>query len=134
MSAIKPITLQDGQSTPANHVFAPIAPQQNEKPAKWRNLNGPTLASARILTLRTLEKGNKFDVELRIQDPVPSSIVDGCCPTNLPAVAYTDIGSVSFSLAKGSTEAQRKDILAFLKAAIMSDMVTEAVVNIEAVW
>lgn len=135
MSAITQITLQDGQTTPANIVFIPVNPQQGNTPAAWRSENGTTTATDRKLSLRTLAKANKYEVEVRISDPVAAAIPSNCCDaTNIPVVAYTDIGSVSLSFSKDSTKQQRLDLLAMLSSMLESSPVEDAVSKLEIVW
>lgn len=135
MAQIMPITLADGKSSPANHIFNPTLPQKGSEPALWTNAETDTMVGNRKVTLRVLEKANKFDVEARVQDPVLSAIPTTCCePGNIPAIAYTDVVSISFSIAKSSTEANRKDILAYAKNLLGTAVMADAVTKLEQAW
>lgn len=135
MAQISQISLADGQTTPAAHIFKPTLPQKGSEPAMWTNSETDTMVGNRKVTLRVLEKTNKFDVEARISDPVLSAIPDTCCePGNIPVIAYTDVVSVSFSISKSSTEANRKDILAYAKNLLGTTVMVDAVTKLEQAW
>lgn len=135
MAQIAPISLADGKTTPAAHIFNPTLPQKGTEPALWTNSETDTMVGNRKLTLRVLEKTNKFDVEARISDPVLSAIPDTCCePGNIPVIAYTDVVSISFSISKNSTEANRKDILAYAKSLLGTSVMATAVTKLEQAW
>lgn len=135
MAAIAPITLADGQTTPANHVFNPVNPQQGSTPARWKNSEGTTSVGDRTLSISVIERATKFDVNVIIKDPVLSAIPENCCePSNVPQIAYTDIGNLQFSIAKSSTLQNRKDILAYAKNVLASTAVQKAIENLEISW
>lgn len=135
MAQIKPISLADGQASPAAHVFNPTLPQKGNLPAEWTNSETSTMVGNRKLTLRVLEKENKYEVEARISDPVLSAIPENCCePGNIPKVAYTDIATMNFSISKSSTEQNRKDILAFASSLLSAPEMSAAVVKLEQAW
>lgn len=135
MAQISQITLADGQTSPASHIFVPTLPQQGSTPATWQNRETDTLVGSRKITLRVSEAANKFMVEARISDPVLSAIPDDCCtPQNVPAVAYTNIVSLSFSIAKSATLQNRKDILAYAKNLLQVAAVKDAVEKLEQTW
>lgn len=135
MAQISQITLADGQTSPASHIFVPALPQQGSTPATWQNRETDTLAGSRKITLRVSEAANKFMVEARISDPVLSVIPSDCCtPQNVPAVAYTNIVSLSFSIAKSATLQDRKDILAYAKNLLQVTAIKDAVEKLEQTW
>lgn len=135
MAQISQITLADGQTSPATHIFVPTLPQQGSTPATWQNRETDTLVGSRKITLRVSEAANKFMVEARVSDPVLSAIPDDCCtPQNIPAVAYTNIVSLSFSIAKSATLQDRKDILAYAKNLLQVAAVKDAVEKLEQTW
>lgn len=135
MSKIDNITLADGLASPATHVFSPVQPQQGTIPAAWKNSEQDVMAGDRKITLRVSEKASAYAVEARISDPVLTALPDNCCtPTNIPQVAYTEIASLSFSIAKSSTVQNRKDILAFAKNLLGTSVLTDAVVKLDSAW
>lgn len=135
MAQISQITLADGQATPANHIFKPFLPQQGSTPAEWRNRETDTTVGDRKITIRLSENTNKYNVSIRIADPVLSAIPTDCCtPLNVPAVAYTDFVNIEFSIAKSATLSNRKDILAYAKNLLASTVVQSAVHDLEVIW
>ena len=135
MAQISQFSLADGQTTPASHVFKPTLPQQGSTPAQWVNAESATLVGNRKATLRVAERQNKYEVEVRITDPVLSVVSDKCCDLqNVPAVAYTNTFSGTFTIAKSATSQDRKDILAYAKSILATAVLQSAVEDLEQVW
>lgn len=135
MAQISQLSLADGQTTPASHVFKPTLPQQGSTPAQWVNAESATLVGNRKVTLRVAERQNKYEVEVRVTDPVLSVVSDTCCDMqNVPAVAYTNTFSGTFTIAKSATLQNRKDILAYAKNILAAAAVKTAVEDLEQVW
>lgn len=136
MSAINDITLADGQTTPANHVFTAYQPQNGSGPAIWQNTEASTPAGYRRITLSVSQQsaGKPVKVRMVISDPVLASIPTGCCiDSNIPQISYTDFFDATFSLPYNSTLQNRKDILAYAKNYLAQSVVTTAVTNLEPV-
>lgn len=135
MAQISQLSLADGQTTPASHVFKPTLPQQGSTPAQWVNAESATLVGNRKVTLRVAERQNKYEVEVRVTDPVLSVISETCCDMqNVPAVAYTNTFSGTFTIAKSATLQNRKDILAYAKDILAAAAIVSAVEDLEQVW
>lgn len=134
MSAITAITLADGQTTPANHQFAPAMPQQGDNFAQWRSISD-TLVDGKQLSLRVRKLTTGYVVEGQVKAPVTALLPENCCvPSNVPQVAYTNIFDFKFRLPLAGTTATRKDILAFAKNFLSNAAITAAVTNLEVVW
>lgn len=136
MSQIVDISLADGQSTPAGHLFTAYQPQNGSGPAIWQNTEAQTPAGYRRITLSVSQQsvGRPVKVRVVISDPVLASIPTGCCvDSNIPQVSYTDFFDATFSLPYSSTLQNRKDILAFAKNFLANSVVTSAVTNLEPV-
>ncbi len=135
MSAIKPITLADGQATPANHIFSPRRPQIGDDFAQWQNAEGDTLVGARQLSLRVRKNSSGYIIEGQVKDPIKALIPSNCCaPTNVPQVAYTNIFDFKFRIPLSATLANRKDVLAYAKNFLANTAVTDSVENVEVTW
>ena len=135
MAQISQLSLADGQANPATHVFKPTLPQQGTSPAQWVNAESATLVGNRKVTLRVSERQNKYEVEVRVTDPVLSVVSDTCCDIqNVPAVAYTNTFSGTFTIAKSATLQNRKDILAYAKDILAATVLQSAVEDLEQVW
>lgn len=129
MAAISNIVLADGQTTPANKTFVPFTSQVGSAPAVWYEKTAANPLGYRRITLSVNFKSSGVSkVRLQISDPVLASMGANCCvDTNTPVVSYTDIFDATFSLPSSSTQANRKDILAYAKnmlgTAVMQDAV-----------
>ncbi|UUW21283.1 MAG: hypothetical protein [Sanya fiers-like virus 15] len=135
MSAIANVILADGQSTPANHTFVPVNPQQGTVPAKWNEKTASTLQGYLPLTLRVTKMSQDTRVTARLEVPILASIPSNCCdPTNVPKVAYTVLGEVTFRLPDVATLQDRKNILAYIKNFLATSVAVNAVENLETVW
>lgn len=135
MAQISQLSLADGQTDPASHVFKPTLPQQGTTPAQWVNAETATLVGNRKVTLRVAERQNKYEVEVRVTDPVLSVVNDSCCDIqNVPAVAYTNTFSGTFTIAKSATLQNRKDILAYATSILATAVLKSAVEDLEQVW
>lgn len=133
MPSIQPITIADGQSTPANKTFTPYTAQRGTEPAVWLNKEATTMVGARRISISVREKATSgYKVQIKIEDPVLAVLGAGCCvDANTPKVSYTDLVNIEFSLPAGSTIANRKDILAFAKNLLGHAASSAAVVDLE---
>lgn len=135
MSAITNVVLADGQSTPANHTFVPVNPQQGTVPAKWFEKSASTIQGYQPLTLRVQKMSQDTRVSVRIEVPILAAIPSNCCdPTNIPKVAYTTLVDISFRLPDSATLQDRKNILAYAKNFLGTTVAVNAVENLETVW
>lgn len=134
MSAIASLTLADGLTSPANHTFTPVRPQQNTDFAEWRELNADNVPASRRVLLRVKAGANASTVTMRIMDPVATVVDSNCCNDERPMISYTTLAVLEFSLPNKGTLANRKDILAYAKNLLASAPVVSAVQNLETVW
>jgi hypothetical protein len=137
MAQIANLVLADGQSTPANHTFEPMTPQQGTSvPAQWLNKEAISNIGYRRVTLSVKYNPNGVSkVKAVISDPVLASVAAGCCvDVNTPQVAYTDIASIEFSIPAAATLQNKKDILAYAKNLLSNQVMTDAIVNMQPAW
>lgn len=136
MAAIANIVLADGQTTPANKTFVPFIAQVGIAPAVWYEKSAANPLGYRRITLSVNFKPNGVSkVRLQISDPVLASFGANCCvDTNTPVVSYTDIFDATFSLPSSSTQANRKDILAYAKNMLGTTVMQEAVWDLSPVF
>lgn len=138
MTAIAALTLADGQATPVNHTFSPDGIDSNLV-AKWSDRVGGIAIGFPVVTFsrRAPNKGSRnYKVTAKVVFPVlevtSPSTSTGIQPA--PTKAYDLLASVDFVLPERSTQAQRKDLLAFLKNYLASAVITSAVNDFEAVY
>lgn len=136
MSNIKPITIKDGATSPANVTFSPVRTQQSVgksiTPAEWRATLGDSLIGSKRITISVEPAyAGVSKVRIVVADPVIIEPSTACCTDGLPQVAYTDFANIQFNMPATATTQNRKDILAYAKNLLAQDVVTEAVVNLE---
>lgn len=136
MGQISTLTLNDGQTTPVAHTFVPANPQSGSESATWYDKSVGTPLGYRKISLKVLFQPSGISrVKIIIADPILVDPSDGCCVTqNTAAVAYTDFAHLEFTVPWQSTQANRKDILAYAKNLLANAVVTSAVVDLEPVW
>lgn len=137
MSAIAALTLADGQATPANHTFNPVTIDSGV--AKWADrasgiaLGFPTVT----FSMRNPSKGSRaYKVSAKVVTPIlevtSPSTSTGIQPA--PTLAYNLLATVELVFPERSTQAQRKDLIAYLKNYLASSVITSAVNDFEAVY
>lgn len=135
MAVIAIINLLDGQATPVSKTFVPFSTMNGDLPAIWYEKSAGTITGFRKITLSIRQAASATKVRFVISDPVLASVAAGCCvDSNTPIVSYTDLANIEFSLPKGSTVANRKDILAYAKNLLANAVATSAIVDLEPVW
>lgn len=136
MPNISNITIADGQTVPADKLFVPHRPQQGDIAAVWFNKDSDSPIGYRKITLLTRSRADGGRVvKITIADPVLASVNDACCTdANIPQVSYTDFVNIEFVMPRGATNANRKDILAFAKNLLGTDVVKSVVVDDEVVY
>lgn len=145
MSAMSDVTLNDGLPTPVAHVFSGVRlGTQLGNPmaslAEWADKSGGVFAGYPRMTLSVRRpdsngKGSKVaKIVLRIAVPtlevVSNSTLSGIAPA--PTVAYVTQGEVSFLLPDRGSLQTRKDALAFVRNALSSTVLIDAVQDLAA--
>lgn len=138
MTAIAALTLADGQATPVNHTFSPVG-IDSASIAKWADRSGGIALGFPTVTfsIRQPSKASRnYKVTAKVVTPVlevtSPSTATGIQPA--PTKAYDLLVSMDFVLPERSTQAQRKDLLAFVKNYLASSVITSAVQDFEAVY
>lgn len=133
MPAISQISIADGKTTPANHIFVPYTAQRGSEPAIWLNKETETSLGYRQITGSVTTRSNgTTKVMIKISDPVLAVVNGSCCvDANTPKVSYTEIASIEFNLPVGATIQNRKDILAYAKNILGHSVATSLVVDLE---
>ncbi len=136
MAQIANLILADGQATPANHTFVPMQPQTGITPSQWLNKEAASNIGYRKVSMFVKYVSNGTSkVTIRIADPVLASVPAGCCvDTNTPQVAYSTFFECTFSVPYGATLQNKKDILAYARNLLGTQVVTDAVVDMTPAW
>jgi hypothetical protein len=138
MSAIAALTLADGQATPANHTFSPVN-IDSVGVAKWADRSGGIALGYPVtsFSLRPPSKTSRIykltaKVVVPILEQTSASTASGIQPA--PTLAYNLTATVEMALPERSTQAQRKDLIAYLKNYLANAVITNAVNDFEAVY
>lgn len=132
---INALTLKDGASTPADHIFAPRNPQSlngsNIIPTRWSE-PGSVMLLDKVATLSTAVNGNKVGVTRgQVKVPTVISAAQGCCTGD----TYEEgLFSFDFRIPPLYTEQQRKDLLAYAISFLSQTVINDAVVKGEVVY
>lgn len=142
MPAIAPVVLPDGQATPVNRTFEPYTAQYASTPAEfWEKSAGSVNGYRRLLVLT--RRSNKqtatsgaTNISVRLVTPVLETVSGTSSSGYAPAaaVAYNVLFNCDFVLPDRCTAQDRKDILAYAKAALANALVTACVQNVETIY
>jgi len=138
MSAIAPLTLADGQATPANHTFNPVNVDSNGV-AKWADRSGGIALGYPVVTV-SLRQPSSSSRSYKIVAKVVTPVLDISSPSTstgiqpAPSKAYDLIGTLEFVLPERSTLQQRKDLLAYTKNVLANSAMTSAIQDFENIY
>ncbi len=132
MGAIASISLADGQASPVSHTFNVQNGQQADEPARWLEKTAGSYAGflrlAALVRRSTANRSTKVIYKVDLPTlAVIGTAANGVQP--LPTVAYTVSAEVTFTLPDACSDANRKDILAYVKNLLANAAVTDNVVN-----
>lgn len=137
MAAIAPITLPDGQTTPVNHIFAPV--NIIDDVARWADRSGGISVGFPVVThsLRSPTKGSRAyklatKVVLPVLEVTSPSTGSGIQPA--PTKAYDLIATVEIIMPERSTKQQRQDVLAYSKGVLSHAIIKAAVEDFESIY
>ena len=139
MSAIAPIVINDGQSTPVAHTFAPVTIDA-QGVAKWADratgisVGFPGLSySLKNPSGQSRSYKMTAKVTLPVLEQTSPSTATGIQPA--PTVAYNCIANIELVLPERSTLADRKNLIAFVRNYLANAaVITAGVENYETVY
>lgn len=129
MAAIAPITINDGQATPVAVTFSP----ENQTPNAFSFVDRtPGVAAG----FRRLTIGNKFAggtsqvnrAKYTVEYPVLQTV------NGVSSVAYTLRGTVDVILPNYATDAERKNLFAFISNGLSNTLVRGAVRDLDPLY
>lgn len=138
MADIAVLTLADGQSTPVNHTFSPVR-IDSAGVAKWVDRSGGIAIGFPSVTL-SIREPSKGQKDYKIIRKVVFPVLDISSPSTstgiqpAPSRAFELKNTTEWSLPERSTAAQRADILAYCKNFDASAVLTDCVLQFEAVY
>lgn len=132
MPTMKNITLLDGKTTPASHVFTPQRIDQQEV-AQFRERVAGRLLGQPELSVQLREQKNGLNaVDLRLALPTVTTVTgDDGIPRSV--VAYTNSVFVNLKLPMQGSTQERKDLRVMLSNALLNADVAAVIDNGEAV-
>lgn len=129
MSAFAPISLDDGQATPASHTFSPSVIDPNGVARLFDN-SVETFDGRPAISLGVKLPKNGSQVA-RVTAKVVVPVMDSIDDTKKIGEV---IGNVEFVIPKGATAAQRADILAYVANFLADASVEDAVTKLESIY
>jgi hypothetical protein len=136
MAAISPIVMNDGQTTPVAHTFAPaktvadFALLEDRAAGIYIGYNKLTMS----LTRPTGKPGSSRNLKLSMKIETPKLETIGTASNGLtppPLVAYRPVVELLFTLPERCSMQDRKDLAAYVKALVLNANFTAAVEQYE---
>jgi hypothetical protein len=131
MSAIAPITVNDGQATPAAHTFNPVtsAPPVYREAQAGLPINGQGLLN---IIVSPAQKGlQKVRIVLSAPALETATAANAQGYTAAPKVAYTNKVDATFILPERGTSAQRKDLRKLFLNLLDNAQVVDTIDNLQ---
>lgn len=138
MSAIAPIVINDGASTPVAHTFAPVTIDSSSV-AKWADRSGGVSIGFPGLSY-SLKNPSNGSANYKLQAKVVLPVLEQTSPSTAtgiqpaPTVAYNLIANIELVLPERSTLADRKNLVAFVRNYLANAVITNGVENYETVY
>lgn len=140
MANIANVVINDGQTTPVAHTFAPVTSRDETGVAIWTDRSSGIPVGFPVLSfkMRMPSKGSRnYRVTAKVRVPTldVTSPSTGTGIQPAPSVAYATEVNVEFILPERATLQNRKDALAYVKNFLANAaVVTAAVENLENVF
>lgn len=135
MTAFADLTINDGQATPVAHTFKARRIDSNGV-AKYQDISGGIAIGYPSVLISSREPTNgsamykvKCNVELPVLETISGSTYAGVQPA--PQLAYVLRANMEFILPARSTQAVRKDLLAYTKNTLALAVMTALVQDLD---
>lgn len=146
MPAFGNIVLADGQSTPVNHTFIPVVIDAQGVahyedtaggipigyPRLSLSLKRPTASTAPGSNSRSAVYRARVKIEVPVLEVTSPSTGTGIQPA--PTIAYSSMADMQFLMSARSTEAERKDIVAYAKNALLNAAVVDVLTKLQNIY
>lgn len=140
MPIIAALTLADGAATPVNHTFGPST-QKDGIQRYYDRVTGIAVGFPAVtLSLREPTQKNSAQRNYRYTAKVSVPTLEQSSPSTssgfqpAPTKAYECIANVEFVIPERSTDAERKNLLAYVKNLLANAVVTAGVITLEPVY
>lgn len=131
MPAIGNLTINDGQSTPVAHSFAPVSTTGNESRYADRSGGVPS-GFPTIYTSQKDPANGSRNFRMQFNVALPTVVTDAV--TGATSVTRVNRVNIEFVLADGSVLQERKDILAYAKNLLATSAVQSVVQDLEHIY
>lgn len=130
MAVVAPITINDGATTPVAVTFNPETQDENGVYSFVDRTAGVSVGFRRLAVSSKFAKGTARVNRSRLTVEVPiTAVVDG-----ITTQAYVLRASLDFVLPVEATDADRKNVFAFVKNALSNALVTGALRDLDPVY
>lgn len=131
-----PITIKDGATTPADHVFSPVATGNGE--ARFENASSSTSLTGRETLVTGLKRpapGGRSTYETRISLEIPK-VVQGVGASGEPVFVrqYANRAIVQLVVDPRASAQERKDLRTLAANALLNASIAMAADNAENFW
>lgn len=145
MPNVAPIVINDGQTTPVAHTFTPTG-RPGDGNQRWSytdDVGGISLGMPEITHMisrpasgsRTSDSSRVTRVKASVRVPVLETLGNSAAGyPPAPTLAYYLLANVEFIMPERSTEANRKDLLAFVANLMDHSVMTELAVKLRDVY
>lgn len=129
-----PLTIKDGKSTPADHIFSPQKITADNKAMFTENV-GESLIGRPTLSYGVTggANGTAFKAVLQLNIPKVVTITDGTGASKV-SVVHTAIAKAEIVLPPSTSAQERKDARVLLANALLHATVGPAIDNVESFW
>lgn len=138
MSALAPIVINDGATTPVAHTFSPVGIDAAGV-AKLADRSGGIAIGFPVVTM-SVRMPTKVSRNYKVIGKIVRPTLEVTSPSTAtgiqpaPTKAYDHLGTFEFVLPERGTEAERKDILAYMSNLIASVSIQNAVKTFETTY
>lgn len=136
MPANTSITIKDGKTTPADHVFSPMRIDQNNV-ASFNERVGDTLIGQPVFTWQIRSPvngtGETFKVAAKLSIPKVITTTDGT-GKSVTSVDYVSLATAELVVSRRSTLQERKDLRTMLANALLNATLAGSADNVESFW
>jgi phosphoribosylformylglycinamidine (FGAM) synthase PurS component len=129
------ITIKDGATTPADHVFSPTSilanlAQWNERGSSGSLVGQPTITwSVRAPT----KQSATYKVTGKLSVPKAVTVTDSTGKT-VTSVDYTNLASLDVVLHERSSKQERKDLRVMMSNLLINAVIAATIDDVEGIW
>lgn len=129
------LTIKDGASTPADHVFYPTRIDANNVATFQERVSGVPVGYPTITwSLRAANSSTEtFKLVGKLTQPKAITSTDLSGKT-VTSVDYTNIGTVELVISQKATKQERKDLRVLLSNLLMNTSIVSSVDDLESFW